>query len=98
MFATNSLFCSGGITQPFTFQGLSSFFLTRCLLLHTICFPRNSIPPFYLPANVRTIWQNPLVAHYSKAKLTLPPYRHLLLFRTCGLLHDAPKLLQNHPL
>jgi hypothetical protein len=27
MFATNSLLCAGGMTQPFTFQGLSSFFL-----------------------------------------------------------------------
>jgi hypothetical protein len=27
MFATDSLLFSGGITHPFTFQGLSSFFL-----------------------------------------------------------------------
>jgi hypothetical protein len=56
MFATNSLLCAGGMTQPFTFQGLSSFFLEHFWQLHVKYFLRSLIQPFYLQAVAMTIW------------------------------------------
>src|SRR5680860_325159 len=83
--ATNSLLCSGGITQPFTFQGLSSFFLEPRPLLHAICNQHISILPSYLPEVLTTIWQNLLAVCYNKVSPISLQYRHLPFWCISGL-------------
>jgi hypothetical protein len=55
MLATNSPLFASGITQPLTFHGLRSFFLTPGEPFHTICFLHILIPPFCLPIDEATI-------------------------------------------
>jgi hypothetical protein len=45
------------MTQPFTLQDLSSFFLTPSLLSHMKYLQRNLTRPFDLPKVLMTIWQ-----------------------------------------
>src|SRR5664279_2157115 len=82
--ATNPPLFSGGITQPFTFQGLSSFFLEHFLQLRERCFLQILILPSCLPVIVGTIWNNPWAVHCSRGLLIWLPYRHLISFHKYG--------------
>jgi hypothetical protein len=65
--AAKSLLFSEGITHPFTFQGLRSFFLVRLLQLHERYFQHILVPLFCVQVSVTTIWQTPWAAHCNKA-------------------------------
>src|SRR5690606_11989032 len=86
MLATNSPLFSGGITQPFTFQGLSSFFLKHLAPSHGKYFRHNLARPFYPLIIAATTWHTLLVDHYSinlQALLLLP---HQLFFHIADLI------------
>src|SRR3954453_11980159 len=97
IFATNSLLFCGGITHPFTFQGLSSFFLRCFLQLHVRCFLRTVILPSYLPANVTTILHILWAVHYSTRSLTWLQHHRQISFHKYGLLVAFPTLPQILP-
>src|SRR6056297_50651 len=54
MAATKSLFCSGGITHPFCFQGLISFFLEPVAPSHVIGHSHSPVQPCDRPASEGT--------------------------------------------
>jgi len=54
--ATNALFRFGGITQPFIFLGLSSFFLKFLQPSHRIYFPHILAQPSCQQEVSKTIW------------------------------------------
>jgi len=63
MAATKWLFCCGGITQPLTRQGLSSFFLKPFSQFHAKFHQHNLILSSDQPISVKTICHIPSEAH-----------------------------------
>src|SRR5680860_88155 len=77
MSATNPPLLFGGITQPFTFQGLSSFFLRPPPPRHGRCPAHIPARPSCRPTASGTISQSPGAARCSTAGPVSPPHRHL---------------------
>src|SRR5215212_9215960 len=95
MCATKSLFSSGGITQPFTFHGLISFFLTPCAPFHATPLPHRRVQPFYLPTSLRTSVRNPEALCCNSMQPSALQNHHLLLFPLPAGTPCALCMLQN---
>src|SRR6266481_610513 len=80
IFDTNSLLFCGGSTHPFTFQGLSSFFLRHFLQLHGRCFLHILIPPSCQPITAKTTWHILWEAGYNTSLPTWLQHPHLIFF------------------
>src|SRR5665213_2634474 len=95
MLATKLPFSNGGITQPFTFHGLISFFLVPGAPFHAIRFLHILIQPFCLPTSAKTNACIHRVLCYNLWLLNEPQNHHQPLFllppdRVCD-----PCMLQN---